>query len=479
MSRHTRGLLRTYAKRGLLSANIAEREVHDVPVDLSSKERALYEAVEDYISTTYESAGADKKTAVGFVMTVYRRRLASSFHALRQTLNDRLARVTGHAASADAALRLEEDLPQDETAADVVAAEDVDEETAAADTVEERTSIEALLRDIAQLGTDTKARVLAEHLTHWLENGYDSAIVFTQYTDTLDFLWGYLATRLDLPIGCYSGRGGEYAQPSGGWARCTKEDIKRRLRDGTIRLLLCTDAAGEGLNLQTCGVIVNYDLPWNPMRVEQRIGRIDRIGQRHEKIQVVNLAYADTVEADIYFALSQRIGLFNGLVGKLQPILSQLPKEFERAALRRREERDRARHEALHDVEASIDDAGRASFDIDEVSESDLSLPTFPEPPLTPALVEEVLRSDALLPVGAECEELDPGTFKLRLPGQAEWTRITARPGVFEYDFESHQLALPMSPCCEALLRLEGLGPRAEPDGPSLRDLLRNGPEGH
>ena len=93
MSRHTRNLLREYHARGLLDSPIAERDVDDVAVEMAPQERAVYEAVEDYISTTYENASPEKKNAVGFVMTVYRRRVASSFHALRRTLEKRLERM--------------------------------------------------------------------------------------------------------------------------------------------------------------------------------------------------------------------------------------------------------------------------------------------------------------------------------------------------------------------------------------------------
>ena len=92
-------------------------------------------------------------------------------------------------------------------------------------------------------------------------------------------------------------------------ARHPRDDVKRRFREGKADVLLCTDAAAEGLNFQFCGALVNYDMPWNPMRVEQRIGRIDRLGQRYPIIRIVNLHYADTVEADVYQALRERIGL--------------------------------------------------------------------------------------------------------------------------------------------------------------------------
>lgn len=468
MSRHTRNLLRRYFKKGLLDAPVPDREVLDRPVELSRAEREVYEAVEDYISDTYEAAAVDKKTAVGFVMTIYRRRLASSFHALRRTLTKRLAELSNLSLPATEPAEMDEDASQDETGEEVMEAEDVAALQREAALVEEREAIQGLLKRIARLGTDTKALKARDLLQEAFAAGYDSALVFTQYTDTMDFLRDFLAEQIELPIGCFSARGGEIRDHSGRWSRCSKEEIKRKLRDGQIKLLVCSDAASEGLNLQTCGVLVNYDLPWNPMKVEQRIGRIDRIGQRYPKVRIINLAYADTVEADVYFALSDRINLFQGLVGKLQPILSKLPKEFEAAALRRREDRERGRHEALQEVQTLVTAAEKAAFDIDEVSDADLAPPSFPPPPLTPEDVAAVLRRGDLLPPGVESQELEPDTFSLCVPGQSEPIRVTASPVIFDDHFESHQLVLPDSPVCRKFFDLSGI------EMPCLLDNIRS-----
>ena len=142
-------------------------------------------------------------------------------------------------------------------------------------------------------------------------------MVFTQYADTMDFLRRVLRERGGSRVLCFSGRGGEV--PAAGrpdaWRVIDHEQVKRRFRDGEADLLLCTDAASEGLNFQFCGALVNYDMPWNPMRVEQRIGRIDRVGQRHAAIRVVNLHYEGTVETAVYRALRRRIGLFEQFLG--------------------------------------------------------------------------------------------------------------------------------------------------------------------
>src|SRR5690606_16699431 len=100
-----------------------------------------------------------------------------------------------------------------------------------------------------------------------------------------------------------------------------------------IQILLCTEAASEGLNLQTCGVLINHDMPWNPMRVEQRIGRIDRIGQVHEEVQIRNYFYKDTIEARVYQALAHRIGWFETVVGGLQPILTEVNRTIQELAM--------------------------------------------------------------------------------------------------------------------------------------------------
>ena len=450
MLRHTRNLLREYAKKGVLESPIADRDVQDIAVGMSQSERALYEAVEDYIRTTYMAAAPQKRTAVGFVMTVYRRRVASSFYALRKTLEKKLARLDARGGvQADEAL--EEDVPQDEQVDEVASVEEAAGMEAEALVYEQQESIQQLLKSIAKLGTDSKALRLITELQEALSAGYGGAIIFTQYADTMEFLKDFVGDRIDLPIGCYSGSGGQRRGLNGAWSTCSKEETKRLLRTGEIKVLICTDAAGEGLNLQSCGVVINYDLPWNPMKVEQRIGRIDRIGQRFPIVRVVNLGYADTVEVDVYFALSMRIGLFKGVVGKMQPILSRLPKEFERAVLGGAAGREQARQEAVSNVNVMIDEAEAAAFDIDAVSEADLQPPQFPEPPYLPKDVDAILHRQDLLPAGVECKQLEPGTYAVRIPGCKGTARITALPEIFDEHFESHQLFLPGSPIFDAV----------------------------
>jgi SNF2 family DNA or RNA helicase len=158
----------------------------------------------------------------------------------------------------------------------------------------------ALVRSQAKL--DALVEILAEHDT--------KAVVFTQFTATLDFLAGELKAR-----------GVSVVTFHGGLTEKAKELAVARFRDHD-RVLLSTEAGGEGRNLQFCHVLVNYDLPWNPMRVEQRIGRVHRLGQQHD-VEVYNLAAEDTIEAYVLDTLYRKIRLFELVVGEVESILSQ------------------------------------------------------------------------------------------------------------------------------------------------------------
>jgi len=240
----------------------------------------------------------------------------------------------------------------------------------------------------------------------------------------------------------YSGGGGAWRDASGQWTPCSKEEIKRRLREGQVKLLVCTDAAAEGLNLQFAGVLVNYDLPWNPMKVEQRIGRIDRLGQPRPVIRVLSFAYKDTVEQDVFFTVGSRINLFQGIVGRLQPILSRLPRSFEELALLDKDAREAARNRFLAELEQQVRDADANGFDIDAAIEGSLELPTLPEPALTLASLDRAIQIPRARPPEVDFRPLDPESYAIGLPGR-EPARVTTNADVFDVSSSSLQLFSP------------------------------------
>lgn len=456
VSRHTRELLRAYYKAGKLATPVATRRVDDRFITLSYEEAKLYKRVEDYISTIYDQASSEERNAVGFVMTIYRRRLASSFRALRMTLEARAARLAGRPVPKD-------DFRADEDVADQVeAGEEVDAEAAVSEAdnalvAEEGDEIAAILDEIARLPADTKARQLVSELDDLRATGYGQAIVFTQFTDTMDFLRDHLASETNCTVICFSGRGGEVRSPTGRWTVISREDVKRRFKEGRADVLVCTDAAAEGLNFQFCGALINYDMPWNPMRVEQRIGRIDRLGQRFTDIRIVNLHYSDTVEADVYAALRDRISLFTSVVGGLQPILARLPRVIEATVLAG----PAARDEAVRNVELSITEAQSTAVDLDAFADDDLDLPPRPEPALTLADLRAVLDKPELLPKGADAKPLDGSDYRY-VDGDLQWPiRVTVDPEFFEMHSDSVEFWTPGSPSFPTLENLQpGTGGR-------------------
>lgn len=326
MFRHTRDTLRQYYQRGLLKRDIPRREVQDNAIALEpSREIPLYVAVSDYVRHFYRLAQKQNRKALGFLMTLYRKRLTSSFYAIRESLQRRLETLLTQKGSS-----ITDDDLADLAEADDLVIEGLESYLEPVDPKEIH-YLEDLLRQFENTGEDTKLSHFITTLRLELVNR-ESAIVFTQYTDTMDYLRSELRQLYGSQIACYSGRGGEVYQ-DGSWCIVPKENIKRRFRDGEIKVLLCTESASEGLNLQTCGVLFNYDLPWNPMRVEQRIGRIDRIGQLHSTVTIHNFYYDGTVEAKVYRKLRDRIDAFTTVVGNLQPILAQVPTFIEQAAM--------------------------------------------------------------------------------------------------------------------------------------------------
>ena len=447
ISRHTRELLRQYYKAGKISTRIAERKVNDVFIDLSLAERQVYDAVEDYIATTYNNAAAGDRNAVGFVMTIYRRRLSSSFYALAQTLEDRLAKLQRKQLNTSYQRpHLEDDLPDEQLMDDIPDLEEAAQLELQTLNLEESVDLQDLLAKVSVLSIDTKAQRLKELLLQLQSDGYRQVIVFTQFTDTMDFLRQEVTSSLGLSVICFSGRGGEIQQKDGSWRVINREQTKQRFRKGEADIMLCTDAAAEGLNFQFCGALINYDMPWNPMRVEQRIGRIDRLGQDNLEIRIYNLHYENTVETDVYVALQERIEFFQKIVGRLQPILSRLPSAITNLVLSRREDRERDRQNLLTQIEEEATQAQQQGFDLDAVTEADLAELVRPEPAYCLQDLEKILGHAHLLPPGTKIERVGSKDFAYLAPGMSKAIRITTNPDFYDQHSDSVELWSPGSP---------------------------------
>jgi len=376
-------LMRRMVKEKLLKFDgtplFPERIAHTVPYKLSDAETQLYKIVTDYVREEFNRAEAlenDKRAGtVGFALTILQRRLASSPEAIYQSLRRRRERLEnrlrelevlqrgGQAASilAPTVPDLDsEDVEDLEEAPDneVEAAEEeiLDQATAARSIVELRAEIETLkglegyALAVRRSGTDTKWRELASLLDEIfitsssahhvgepdapygsgtipppIPSPHQKLVIFTEHRDTLNYLAGRITDRL--------GRKDAVVIIHGGIGREERLKVQESFKhDPEVQVLLATDAAGEGINLQRAHLMVNYDLPWNPNRIEQRFGRIHRIGQT-EVCHLWNLVAEETREGDVYRKLLEKLEQARqALGGQVFDVLGKL--QFEGKSLR-------------------------------------------------------------------------------------------------------------------------------------------------
>jgi Helicase conserved C-terminal domain len=279
-------------------------------------------------------------------MTIYRRRVSSSPVALRKSLERRetgLKAVMAQRAYDDTVLDVE-DAQELQDLLNVQLTSAMPDTPGEADA--ELRQVQSLLEKIENLGgLDTKRDRVISWVKQLTADGR-SILVFTSYADTMEYLRDAIRSA-GVPVASYSGDGGTI-RVDGKWLTVAKEEVTGALGAGKIRALVCTDAANEGLNLQAAGALINFDLPWNPSKVEQRIGRIDRIGQALGVLPIVNLYLKDSVDQRVYRALAKRCGLFERYVGPMQPVLSR--------AMRMLAEREHIDEQALADLAREIED---------------------------------------------------------------------------------------------------------------------------
>ena len=303
-----------------------------VTVKLFGEENEAALVLGSYLLEAYQEAEAfslllqQRVKGAGFFKTLLLRRIGSSMEAGRRTIRKLLGE--------------EPDTPDDEEEDD---AEEPEPAQAgrpphgASDfknfTDAEIASLRRCLDLLKQGGTnDPKLEALIGYLrgTHpgvtrgWLDLG---CILFSQYYDTVRWVGDEMAKRAEfasMDIGLYAGSNRSGFWRDGKFQRCDRNILKGRVRSGELKLLLGTDAASEGLNLQRLGTLINIDLPWNPTRLEQRKGRIQRIGQARNEIWIANLRYRDSVEDRVHQVLANRLEAIHGLFGQIPDTLEDV-----------------------------------------------------------------------------------------------------------------------------------------------------------
>jgi hypothetical protein len=318
------------------------RHAHRWEVTLSHEERRALGAVESYVREGYARAERSTDSAVGFVMVIFQKMMASSIWALRQSLNRRRIRLENTTTSVVShptarLVDLEDRLDDDAFAGDVL------DELAEAN-AEEAAELKQLVELLDEVPRDSKADTLVAELLRLEEHDPSAKVLlFTEFRETQE----YLRSRIE----------------SMGWnVQLFHGQLKPDAKDAAVEafrtaekpsILLSTEAGGEGRNFQFCHLLVNYDLPWNPMRVEQRIGRVDRIGQT-EVVQVFNFWVKGTVEERVLDVLERRINVFEDTVGGLDPILGDTERDLAKILRLGGVQREEALREFEEQIERKI-----------------------------------------------------------------------------------------------------------------------------
>lgn len=325
----TKDIMRRLVKEKLLRFDgtplFPERIAYTVNYDLSDGEAKLYSSVTDYVRDEFNRAERleeGHKTTVGFALTILQRRLASSPEAIYQSLRRRRERLENRlneeklgrrADTKNITIKFDDDYDAD----DYTAAEEEETDEKVADQASASTSIqeleaeiqilsklERLANEVRMSGADRKwdelSKLLQENEKMFARDGQrEKLIIFTEHRDTLRYLAGRIRSLL--------GSDEAVVTIHGGMLRDDRRKVEVLFReDKDVRVLIATDAAGEGINLQRSHLMVNYDLPWNPNRLEQRFGRIHRIGQT-EVCYLWNLVASETREGQVFQRLFEKL----------------------------------------------------------------------------------------------------------------------------------------------------------------------------
>jgi len=261
-------------------------------------QRTLYDEVTEYAREGYNQAKATKQNAIGFLMILMQRLVVSSPAAIKATLTRRLEVLNNPSLATQTSMFTEEEW------------EEFDGQQQADELLNmrfkalknEKHKVQWLLdiaEDCVQLGIDAKADALLDWITQLQREENDSnlkVLIFTEFVSTQAMIANFLSSR-----------GISVVILNGSLGMEERKHVQQEFAKD-IRILISTDAGGEGLNLQFCHIIINYDIPWNPMRLEQRIGRVDRIGQK-KVVRALNLVLEDTVEHRVREVLEEKLNI--------------------------------------------------------------------------------------------------------------------------------------------------------------------------
>lgn len=300
-------------RRKIDVGGFTKRFAKTVKIDLDRDEREFYDKMTEYVKTEFNKALSRGENLKSFIMIVFQKLLDSSPYALMKALEGRRARLEG------LYFRVMHEIAESEDVAEAVREYQEEEgfdDGGMINPQELRQEIQHLTH-LATLGrrirSDSKLKQLQKTLRTMRGMGHEKFVIFTQFKSTLEYLTQNLTGY--KVIGFHGGLNFEQ-----------KEDAIRKFFS-EADILICTEAGGEGRNLQIAACLINYDLPWSPLKLEQRIGRIHRFGQTRD-VHIVNFACRDTVAERVVEVLEEKIRLFENALGPSDTLLGVFESEY-------------------------------------------------------------------------------------------------------------------------------------------------------
>lgn len=285
------------------NVTFTKRIVRHIPLQLSDEEQALYDGVSDFVKTRYEESGGDIGSMLSLV--TLQREVCSSRDAVFITLVNMFKKT------------------------------------------DESSPLRPRIWELVEKIRSIKANTKAEKVLELIKSINDKTIIFTEYRASQEYLLQYLKEHQIAAV------------PYRGGMNRGKKDWMMDLFRGRAQVLIATEAGGEGINLQFCHHMINFDLPWNPMRVEQRIGRVHRLGQK-EDVKIYNLSTLGTIEEHIISLLHEKINMFELVIGQLDTILERFEKK---TSLESHLARMILTSKSKDEIRRQLDDLGR-SFEL-------------------------------------------------------------------------------------------------------------------
>ncbi|KZE72778.1 ATP-dependent helicase [Paenibacillus elgii] len=323
------------------NVNFTKRIVRNIPLQLSPEEQALYDGVTNFVRRRYEESGGDIGSILSLV--TLQREVCSSRDAVFITLVNLFKKT------------------------------------------EENSPLRAKIWELVELIRSIKANTKAEKVMELIGDIGEKVIIFTEYRASQEYLLQYLKDRKISAV------------PYRGGMNRGKKDWMMDLFRNRAQVLIATEAGGEGINLQFCHHMINFDLPWNPMRVEQRIGRVHRLGQQ-EDVKIYNLSTLGTIEEHILSLLHEKINMFELVIGELDTILERFEKK---TSLESHLAKLILSSRSQEDIRRQLDELGRSFTDVRSEVEQESQ--------------ENMRLQSVLNAVGSPIRGQDPGGEEVRL----------------------------------------------------------------